>query len=146
MSSFEIDNKDFEHFINVIIYINGMLLIEKEEDKILKIKLNLSNFKNYKHSKCNVFKTFLEDSIKKYVIKKIKENNLNIIELSKKYNISVKNILYTIFINNRIDNIDILWHNSSLKEFEYIPVNYYMSHNIDILYLKIHKFKFKKSF
>ena len=98
MSSFEIDNKDFEHFINVIIYINGMLLIEKEEDKILKIKLNLSNFKNYKHSKCNVFKTFLEDSIKKYVIKKIKENNLNIIELSKKYNISVKKyIIYNIY-------------------------------------------------
>ena len=77
-----------------------MLLIEKEEDKLLTLKLNISNFENYKNNNCDVFQTHIEDKIKKYVIKKIKENCTNIIEFSKKNNIPVKNILYTLFLHH----------------------------------------------
>ena len=123
-----------------------MLLIEKEEDKLLTLKLNISNFENYKNNNCDVFQTHIEDKIKKYVIKKIKENCTNIIEFSKKNNIPIKNILYTLFINNRIDNIEIIWSPSSIKEFAYVPIKHYLENDEDTLYLKTKKFKFKRSF
>jgi hypothetical protein len=144
-TDFDNDNKDFDKFINVNIIINGLFLI-KDEDKTINMKLNLSNFENHKKENCHVFKPFIEDKIKKYIVKKIKENSCNVIELSRKNNIPVKNILYSIFINNRIDNIDIVWSASSIKEFEYVPIRHYLDYEEDTLYLKTKKFKFKKSF
>ena len=75
-----------------------------------------------------------------------KENNMNIIEMSRKNNIPIKNILYTMFLNNRIDNIDIIWGSSSIKEFKYVPIRHYLDYEEDTLNLKTKKFKFKKSF
>ena len=144
-TNFDNDNRDFDKFINVNIIINGLFLI-KDEDKIINMKLNLSNFENHKKENCSIFKPFIEDKIKKYIVKKIKENSCNVIELSRKNNIPVKNILYSIFINNRIDNIDIVWSASSIKEFEYVPIRHYLDYEEDTLYLKTKKFKFKKSF
>ena len=144
--TFDIDNKDFDKFINVKIYVNGLFLIDNEADKLLSLKINISNFESHKRENCDIFKSYIEEKIKKYIIKKIKENNGNIIELSRKNNIPIKNILYSIFINNRIDNIEIIWSSSSIKEFKYVPIKHYLEHDEDTLYLKTKKFKFKKSF
>jgi hypothetical protein len=145
-NKFDYDNKDFDKFINVNIYINGIFLIETDEDKLFSLRINVSNFENYKKETCEVFRNFLEEKIKKYVIRKIKERCNNIIELSRSKKIPIKNILYSYFINNRIDNIDIIWSSSSLKEFKYIPAKHYLENHEDILFLKTKKFKFKKSF
>jgi hypothetical protein len=144
-TDFDNNNRDFNKFINVNIIINGLFLI-KDEDKTVKMKLNLSTFENHKKENCIVFKQYIEDKIKKYIVTKIKENKCNIIELSRKYNIPVKNVLYSIFINNRIDNIEIIWSPSAIKEFNYVPVRHYLDYEDDTFYLKTKKFKFKKSF
>ena len=145
-NKFDYDNKDFDKFINVNIYINGIFLIETDEDKLFSLRINVSNFENYKKETCEVFRNFLEEKIKKYIIRKIKESCNNVIELSRSKKIPIKNILYSYFINNRIDNIDIIWSSSSLKEFKYIPAKHYLENHEDILLLKTKKFKFKKSF
>ena len=146
-SNFDIiNNKDFDKFVNVNIYINGLFLLEKEEEKLLSLKINVSNFENYKKENCEIFRNYIENIVKKYIIQKIKENCNNIVELSRKRKIPIKNILYSYFINNRIDNIDIIWGSSSLKEFKYVPIKHYLECHEDILLLKTKNFKFKKSF
>jgi len=146
MNIFEDYNKDFDKFININIYINGLFLLENEEDKNLIIKINLSNFVNNKKEKCEIFRNYIEDKIKKYIVLKIKEKCTNIVELSKKHDISIKNILHSYFINNRIDNIEVIWSGSAIKEFEYVPIKHYIEYQEDTLYLKTKKFKFKKCF
>ena len=146
INNFDIDNKDFDKFILVNVYINGLFLLEKDDDKLISIKINISAFENYKKDLCEVFRLFIEDKIKKHIVKKIKDNTNNIVELSRKNNIPIKNILYSIFINNRIDNIDIIWSSSAIKEFKYVPIRHYLENEEDSLNLKTKKFKFKKSF
>ena len=143
---FDSDNKDFDKFININIYINGLFLIENEEDKEFSLKINLSNFESHKKDNIDVFKNYIEDKVKKHIVKKIKENSGNIVEISRKQNIPVKNILYSTFINNRIDNIEIIWSSSSIKEFKYVPIKHYLDYEEDSLNLRTKKFKFKKSF
>jgi len=142
----ENNNKDFDKFINVNVYINGLFLIECEEDRLVNFKINLSNFQNHKKECCDIIRPYIENKVKKHIVKKIKENSMNIVEMSRKYKIPIKNILYSMFINNRIDNIDIIWGASSIKEFRYVPVKHYIDFEEDSLYLKTSKFKFKKSF
>ena len=140
------NEKDFDKYININIYINGLFLIQKDEDKMITLKINMNNFKNYKKENCDVFKSYIEEKTKKYVIKKIKENCNNVIEMSRKNKIPIKNILYSVFINNRIDNIEIIWSASSIKEFKYVPIKHYLDYEEDTLYLKTKQFKFKKIF
>ena len=140
------NNKDFNKFLKLNIYINGLFLIDNEEDKLFTLNLNMSDFENYKKENCDIFREYIEEKIKKYVVTKIKENCKNIVELSRKYNVPIKNILYSFFINNRIDNIEIIWSSSSIKEFRYVPIKHYLDCEEDTLYLKTKKFKFKKSF
>jgi hypothetical protein len=128
INRFDINNKDFDKFI------------------IVNIKINVSNFENYKKENCEIFRLYIEEKIKKFVVTKIKEKNLNVVEFSRKYNIPIKNILYSIFINTRIDNIDIIWSPSSIKEFKYVPIQHYLDYEEDTLYLKTKRFKFKKTF
>ena len=141
-----VNNKDFNKFLKLNIYINGLFLIDKEEDKVFTLNLNMSDFENYKKENCDIFRLYIEERIKKYIVKKIKENCINIVELSRKYNVPIKNILYSLFINNRIDNIEIIWSSSSIKEFRYVPIKHYLDFEEDTLYLKTKKFKFKKIF
>jgi hypothetical protein len=143
---FNNNNKDFDKFINVVIIVNGLFLINNEEDKYVTLKINMSDFENNKKENCDIFKPYIEEKIKKYIVQKIKEKSINVVELSRQNNIPVKNILYSIFINNRIDNIEIIWSSSSIKEFRYIPIKHYLDYEEDTLYLKTKKFKFKKSF
>jgi hypothetical protein len=146
INTFDSDNKDFDKFLNVKIYVNGLFLIENDEDKLLTLKINLSNFQNYKKEMCDVFRIHCEEKIKKYIIKKIKDKCSNLITMSRDNKIPIKNILYSYFINNRIDNIEIIWSPSSDKEFKYVPVKHYLENEDDTLYLKTKKFKFKKIF
>lgn len=143
---FNSDKKDFDKFININIYINGLFLLEKEEDKSINLKINLSNFENHKKDNIDVFKSYIEEKVKKHIVKKIKEKSINIVEMSRKYKIPIKNILYSTFINNRIDNIDIIWSSSTIKEFKYVPIKHYLDYEEDSLNLRTKKFKFKKSF
>lgn len=143
---FDSDNKDFDKFININVYINGLFLIENEEDKAISFKINLSNFESHKKDNIDIFKNYIEDKVKKHIVKKIKEHSINIVEMSRKQNIPVKNILYSTFINNRIDNIEIIWASSSIKEFKYVPIKHYLDYEEDSLNLRTKKFKFKKSF
>ena len=143
---FDSDNKDFDKFININVYINGLFLIENEEDKNVSLKINLSNFESHKKDNIDIFKNYIEDKVKKHIVKKIKEHSANIVEMSRKQNIPVKNILYSTFINNRIDNIEIIWSSSSIKEFKYVPIKHYLDYEEDSLNLRTKKFKFKKSF
>jgi len=143
---FDSDNKDFDKFININVYINGLFLIENEEDKNVSLKINLSNFENHKKDNIDIFKNYIEDKVKKHIVKKIKEHSGNIVEMSRNQNIPVKNILYSTFINNRIDNIEIIWSSSSIKEFKYVPIKHYLDYEEDSLNLRTKKFKFKKSF
>ena len=145
MSEFN-NEKDFDKYININIYINGLFLIQKDEDKMITLKINMDNFKNYKKENCDVFKSYIEEKTKKHIIKKIKENCNNVIEMSRKNKIPIKNILYSYFINNRIDNIEIIWSASSIKEFKYVPIKHYLDYEEDTLYLKTKQFKFKKIF
>jgi hypothetical protein len=48
--------------------------------------------------------------------------------------------------NLPIDNIEIIWSSSSIKEFKYVPIKHYLEYEEDTLNLKTKKFKFKKSF
>ena len=140
------NERDFDKYITIIIYINGLFLIEKEEDKVVNLKINMANFENYKKENCDIFKSYIEDKVKKHVVKKIKGNCKNVVELSRKNKIPIKNILYSFFVNNRIDNIEIVWSASSIKEFRYVPIKHYIEFEEDTLYLKTKQFKFKKSF
>jgi len=140
------NQKDFDKYINLNIYINGLFLINNDDDRLITLKINMSKFENYKKECCNIFQPFIEEKIKKYIVKKIKENCNNVIEMGRKNNTPIKNILYSIFINNRIDNIEIIWSASAIKEFKYVPIKHYLDYQEDTLYLKTKKFKFKKSF
>ena len=124
----------------------GILIPKKKDELISGILICFKEYEDYKKEKCSVFKDFVEENIKKYIVNKIKEKCTNIIKFKKKYNISVKNIIYSLFINNRIDNIDIIWSGSAIKEFTYVPTTHYLEYQEDILLLKTKKFKFKTNF
>lgn len=141
-----INSNDFDRFINITIYINGIQLIENEKDMKLNIQLSIYELEKNKNTKFQVFKDTLEQQVKKYVVQKIKENCSNVIDISKKYEISLKNIVKCIFINNKIEHLVIEWSSSSLKEFLYVPNHHYLTYFEDNIYLKINKIKFSYEF
>ena len=106
------------------------------------MKLNLNEFEKYKTKTFEVFQKKIEEEVKKYIIIKIKENCLNVVEISKKYNIHLSNVIQCLFINNKINHIKIEWSSSSLKEFLYVPIKHYLIYFEDNLILKTKKIKF----
>ena len=52
---------DFERFIDITIYIYGIHLIHKEEDKQMHMKLNLNEFEKYKTKTFEVFQKKIEE-------------------------------------------------------------------------------------
>ncbi len=133
---------DFEQNIIVHIYYDKIILLN-EDEKYFQIKLNLNEFKNYLDTTCEIFKYKIEKLMKEDIIQKLKGKINNVVEISRKYNIPVKNLLYTLFINNRIDNIEIIWSSSALKEFTYIPIKHYIENQDDSLVLKVKSIKWK---
>lgn len=138
------ENKDFDKFIPIQILIEGIYFIENEEDKTYKMNIKYSDFELFQDSTMDILKPKIEEKLKKYIILKIKENCKNTVELSRKYNIPIKKILYCYFINNRIDNLEIIWSSSSIKEFKYIPVKHYIEYMDDFVLLKVKGLKLKK--
>ncbi len=138
------ENKDFDKFINIQILIDGIYFLEKEEDRTFKMNLRYSDFEIFQDAKMDILRPKIEEKTKKYIIKQIKENCHNTVEIARKYNIPVKNMLYCYFINNRIDNIELIWSSSSIKEFNYIPVKHYLDYNDDFVLLKVKGLKLKK--
>ncbi len=138
------ENKDFAKFIEIQILIEGIYFLEKDEDKTFKMNLKYDDFELFQDSTMDILKVKIEEKLKKYIILKIKENCKNTVELARKYDLPVKNILYCYFINNRIDNIEIIWSSSSIKEFKYIPVKHYIDYNDDSVLLKVKGLKLKK--
>jgi hypothetical protein len=91
-----------------------------------------------------MLKPMIEEKVKNYMVSKMKEKCVNIVELSRRLNIPVKHILHCYFINNRIENIEIMWSGSAIKEFRYVPLRHYAEYQDDFIFLKIQSFKFKK--
>ena len=139
-------NKGFDRYIDINIYIYGLFILDDNDDILLKIQLNTSQFTGHEDEKFIIFKEYIEEEVKKYIILKMKEKCNNVVEISLKYNIPVQNILNCIFINNKIENIEIQWSSSSLKEFLYVPIKHYIDYHENNLILKTEDFKVKKYF
>ena len=139
-------NKGFDRYIDINIYIYGLFILDDDNDILLKIKLNTSQFIGHEDENFIIFKEYIEEEVKKYIILKMKEKCDNVVEISLKYNIPVQNILNCIFINNKIENIEIQWSSSSLKEFLYVPIKHYIDYHENNLILKTEDFKVKKYF
>ncbi len=143
---FETEKTDFERYLEIFVYVDGIFLIDQEEEKRLSIKVTLSNIESIKDSTCEALRSFVEEKVKKYIVAKIKEKCINVVEVSRTHQIPVRNVLHCFFINNRYDNIEIIWSGSAIKEFSYVPVEHYLQYNDEPLYLKVNKIKFKKKF
>ena len=80
--------------------------------------------------------------IKLYIIKKIKENVSNVVQVSERYGTPVKNILFALFLNEKLSNIQLIWSSSSIKEFRYVPTRHYIDNQEDSLNLRLNNIKF----
>ena len=135
---------DFEQNILVHIYYDKIALLN-EDEKYFQIKLNVNEFQNYINVNCEVFKYKIENLMKEDIIQKLKKKINNVVEISRKHKIPVKNLLYTLFINNRIDNIEIIWASSAIKEFTYIPIKHYIQNKDDSFILKVKSIQWKNN-
>ena len=141
MLEFEYSN-DFDRFINLTIYIYGINLLNDNNYIKMNMKISIQDIKKFEHENFEVFKDKIENEVKKFIVKNIKEKSQNIVEISKNNNIQLNNIVKCIFINNKIDNISIEWSSSSLKEFLYVPNKHYLIYFEDDLLLKTKKIYF----
>jgi hypothetical protein len=135
-------NEDFESNIKINIQIDGLVFLENE-DKMYELYIKKNDIVEQNET-LEIMRPYIETKLKKYIIKKIKENVSNVVELSRKYNIPVKNILYCYFINNRIENIEIQWGGLAIKEFRYVPLRHYVEYPQETILLKMKGLKFKK--
>ena len=135
MLEFEYSN-DFDRFINISIYIYGLNLLNNCDYIKMNMKISVQDLKQNENEYFDIFRLKIENEVKKFIVHTIKEQKQNIIELSKKNNISLHNIVQCLFINNKIDNILIEWSSSSLKEFLYVPNKHYLIYFEDDLMLK----------
>lgn len=144
MLEFEYSN-DFDRFINISIYIYGLNLLKNCDYIKMNMKISVQDLKQNENEYFDIFRLKIENEVKKFIVHTIKEQKQNIIEMSKKNNISLHNIVQCLFINNKIDNILIEWSSSSLKEFLYVPNKHYLIYFEDDLMLKTKKICFNYS-
>jgi len=144
MLEFEYSN-DFDRFINISIYIYGLNLLNNCDYIKMNMKISVQDLKQNENEYFDIFRLKIENEVKKFIVQTIKEQKQNIIEMSKKNNISLHNIVQCLFINNKIDNILIEWSSSSLKEFLYVPNKHYLIYFEDDLMLKTKKICFNYS-
>lgn len=141
MLEFEYSN-DFDRFINITVFIYGINLINDNNCIKMNTKISIEDLKKYENYNFDIFKNKIEIEVKKFIVSNLKENSQNIIEISKKNSIPLKNIVQCLFINNKIENINIEWSSSSLKEFLYVPNKHYIIYFEDDLLLKTKKINF----
>lgn len=134
----------FEKFINININVECLFLIENKQDIEFSIQIDLNKFNNTNKNTCELLKNDIEIQTKKYIIKKIKENVSNVVEVSEKYGTPVKNILFALFLNENLSNIELIWSSSSIKEFKYVPTYHYVDNQEDSLNLRVNNIKFIK--
>jgi len=139
------NSNDFDRFINLTIYIYGINLLNDSDNNVMDMKISIQEIKKNKNNTFEIFRKKIEDEVKKFIVKKIKENCTNIVEISKNNNITLHNIVQCLFINNKIDNIFIEWSSSSLKEFLYVPNSHYLIYFEDNILLKTKKVNFQYS-
>ena len=144
MLEFEYSN-DFDRFINISIYIYGLNLLNNCDYIKMNMKISVQDLKQNENEYFDIFRLKIENEVKKFIVQTNKEQKQNIIEMSKKNNISLHNIVQCLFINNKIDNILIEWSSSSLKEFLYVPNKHYLIYFEDDLMLKTKKICFQYS-
>ena len=144
MLEFEYSN-DFDRFINISIFIYGLNLLNNCDYIKMNMKISVQDLKQNENEYFDIFRLKIENEVKKFIVQTIKEQKQNIIEMSKKNNISLHNIVQCLFINNKIDNILIEWSSSSLKEFLYVPNKHYLIYFEDDLMLKTKKICFQYS-
>ena len=138
-------SNDFDRFINISIFIYGINLLNDNNFLKMNMKISIQDIQKYENEYFDIFREKIENEVKKFIVKNIKEQTHNIVEMSKKNNISLHNIVQCLFINNKIDNILIEWSSSSLKEFLYVPNKHYLIYFEDDLMLKTKKICFQYS-
>ncbi len=132
---------DFEQHILVHIYYDGIILLD-ESEKYFQIKLNLNEFHQYMDETCDVLKYKIEQEMRTDLIRKLKSKIQNVVSISRSFKIPVKHVLHTLFMNNRANNIEIMWSPSALKEFKYVPMKHYITYRDDSLTLNVKGIKF----
>ena len=82
------------------------------------------------------------------IIRTYSNSELNIYVVKKQEDMRIDLVMLSMYIQDvyTLDNIDIIWSGSAIKEFTYVPTNHYLEHQEDILLLKTMKFKFKSNF
>ena len=76
MVEFENSN-DFDRFINLTIYIYGINLLT-DSDMIMNMNINIQDIKKNKTDTFDIFRTKIEDEVKKFIVIKMKENYTNV--------------------------------------------------------------------
>jgi hypothetical protein len=132
---------DFEQNVIVHVYYDGIVLFD-EEDKYFEMKLNMRDFHGVHKDTCQLLKYRIEQKVKEDLVKKLRSKIDNVVRVSRKTGIPVKYLLNTYFLNNRHQQIEIIWSPSAIKEFTYVPLQHYITHQEDSLILKIRDIKF----
>jgi hypothetical protein len=139
---------DFEQNVIVHIYYDGIVLFD-EKDKYFEMKLNVRDFRptypnhhDYIKETCQLLKYQIERRVKEDLITKLRNKIDNVVRVSRETGIPVKYLLNTFFLNNRHQQIEIIWSPSAIKEFTYVPLQHYLTYQEDSLTLKIRDIKF----
>lgn len=133
---------DFEQNVIVHVYYDGIVLFD-EEDKHFEMKLSMRDFQGNSHKDtCELLKYQIEKRVKEDLVKKLRSKIDNVVVVSRKTGIPVKYLLNTYFLNNRHQQIEIIWSPSAIKEFTYVPLQHYITYQEDSLILKIRDIKF----
>ena len=88
MLEFEYSN-DFDRFINISIYIYGLNLLNNCDYIKMNMKISVQDLKQNENEYFDIFRLKIENEVKKFIVQTIKEQKQNIIEMSKKNNISL---------------------------------------------------------
>lgn len=134
---------EFEEYMMVHIYFDGILLLETSEDRYCSIRLSLREFEGWKEEKCDILRHTIEEKCKAVLAERLRSKIGNVVETAHRYNLPVKRIIQTYFINQRYDHMKIEWSPSAMKEFMYVPAKHYMENPQDSLILKIQSVLFQ---
>ena len=142
MSHIHSHNHDFEEYVMVHIYLDGIVLFESQEERYCTIRLSLNEVEGWREEKCEILRHTIEDRFKVSLAERLRSKIQNVVETSRKYDLPVKRIIQTYFINQRYDHMKIEWSPSAKKEFQYVPMKHYLENRQDSLILKVQSVSF----
>ena len=132
---------DFEQNVIVHVYYADIKLFD-ESDRYFEMKLSMNEFRDYMKETCQLLKYKIEQRVKDDLIIKLRSKIDNVVRVSRETGIPVKYLLNTYFLNNRHHHIEIIWSPSAIKEFTYVPLHHYITHQEDSLILKVRDIRF----